>query len=343
MRPGSADAAFVSSLVDGKAVRDVDVSWLDADGKVLGQARTDGDGRAAFAERPHNARIVHRPQGEQLSLIALKEPHSISLNSIQPGWSLLPFASSPTAAVISIALAKARFAVARVSDGHPVPAQPIQALLRRPDGKAQWTANWSPSHSLATTSSRSGHLPTDAATCAWRLELRADPAARHASSSLDFNVEEFLPERMKLDPGPSSGTRAAGADWQLAVQELTCTAPPPPATACSVSSIPPPIRRHSPTNFLVSFSATLTKPPCASAKNWKKSPLTRKARHNWRSTCPPWTTAAHHSPSAPHSSLLESGGRPGHPQRRAHLVAGPDTGRPTPTVQGRICTGKLQR
>lgn len=216
---GSADA-FVSSLVDGKAVRDVDVSWLDADGKVLGQARTDGDGRAAFAERPHNARIVIARKGEQLSLIALKEP-ALDLSEFDTAG----LVSSPIRLFAYSGRDLYRpgesFAVsvlARDTDGHPVPAQPIQALLRRPDGKAQWTTNWSPSKAFSGHYQQQIDLPADAATGTWRLELRGDPAARHASTSLNFNVEEFLPERMKLDPGPSSGTLTAGANWQLAVQ-----------------------------------------------------------------------------------------------------------------------------
>ena len=35
--------AFVSSLIDGKAVRGVEVSWLDSKGKTLARAETDGE------------------------------------------------------------------------------------------------------------------------------------------------------------------------------------------------------------------------------------------------------------------------------------------------------------
>ena len=37
-----------------------------------------------------------------------------------------------------------------------------------------------------------------AQTGAWMLELRVDPASRVADASWKFQVEEFLPERMKM-------------------------------------------------------------------------------------------------------------------------------------------------
>ena len=89
--------------------------------------------------------------------------------------------------------------MARDADGRPVPAQPVQALLRRPDGKAQWTATWAPEEKFAGYYRKLIELPADAATGFWNLELRADPAAKVASTVMRFNVEEFLPERMKLD------------------------------------------------------------------------------------------------------------------------------------------------
>ncbi|WP_415036391.1 alpha-2-macroglobulin family protein, partial [Azonexus sp.] len=216
---GSADA-FVSSLVDGKAVRDVEVSWLSADGKLLAQAKTDGDGRAAFAEQPQSARVVMARKGEQLSLIALKEP----------ALDLSEFATSGLiSAPIRLFAYSGRnlyrpgetFSVsvlARDADGQPLPAQPIQALLRRPDGKAQWTANWTVNSKFSGYYQQQIELPADAATGTWWLELRGDPAAKQASTRLSFNVEEFLPERMKLDLGAATGTLAAGSGWPLQIK-----------------------------------------------------------------------------------------------------------------------------
>ncbi|MDQ5945128.1 MAG: alpha-2-macroglobulin, partial [Pseudomonadota bacterium] len=63
---GKGADAFVSSLTSGKGVAGVEISWLGADGKILGRAETDSDGRANFAERPKDAKVVVAKKGEQL-------------------------------------------------------------------------------------------------------------------------------------------------------------------------------------------------------------------------------------------------------------------------------------
>ncbi len=211
--------AFISSLTDGQAVSGVEVRWLGADGAVLAQAHSDAQGRAAFAERPKDARVVVAQKGDQLSLIALKEPALDLAEFDTAGMTSAPvrlFAYSgrnlyrPGEALeVSV--------LARDADGRAVPAQPIQALLRRPDGKAQWTATWQPHERFGGYYRQRIELPADAATGSWGLELRADPAAKTASTVLRLGVEEFLPERMKLDLG-SDAALVQGSLWNIAVQ-----------------------------------------------------------------------------------------------------------------------------
>ncbi len=211
--------AFVSSLTTGKGVGGVEISWLGADGKILGRAETDGDGRASFAERPKDARVVVARKGEQLSLIALKEP-ALDLAEFDIGG----LTSAP---VRLFAYAGRNLyrpgetfdvsVMARDADGRPVPAQPVQALLRRPDGKAQWTATWAPEEKFAGYYRKTVELPADAATGFWNLELRADPAAKVASTVMRIGVEEFLPERMKLDFATKAEQLAPDGGWQIDV------------------------------------------------------------------------------------------------------------------------------
>src|SRR5207253_2394750 len=66
--------AFVSSLVDGKAVRGVDISWLDSKGKILTHAETDNEGHATFAEWPRDARVAMAKKDRQVSMLTLREP-----------------------------------------------------------------------------------------------------------------------------------------------------------------------------------------------------------------------------------------------------------------------------
>ena len=198
---GKGADTFVSSLSSAKGVSGVEITWISGDGKTLLRGETDGDGRAAFAERPKDAKVVMAKKGEQMSLIALKEP-ALDLAEFDVGG----LTSSPVRLFAwsgrNLYRPGERFDVsvlARDADGMPVPAQPVQAILRRPDGKAQWTASWQPQEKFAGYYRQAIELPADAATGFWSLELRADPAAKLASSVMRIGVEEFLPERMKLD------------------------------------------------------------------------------------------------------------------------------------------------
>ena len=218
---GKGADAFVSSLTSAKGVSGVEVSWLSAEGRVLARAESDGDGRAKFAERPKDAKVVLAKKGEQLSLITLKEP-ALDLAEFDIGG----LVSSPVRLFAYSGRNLYRpgesfdvSVMARDPDGRALPAQPVQALLRRPDGKAQWTATWTAEDAFPGYYRRSLELPPDAATGFWTLELRADPAAKLASTSLRFGVEEFLPERMKLDLSTSQAQLTpADRDWNIGVQ-----------------------------------------------------------------------------------------------------------------------------
>jgi uncharacterized protein YfaS (alpha-2-macroglobulin family) len=204
--------AFVSSLTDGKAVRGVDVSWIDGKGKTLAQAVTDGDGHAFFAERPKDAKVALARKDKQTSVLALREPaldlseydiigeryNPVRLfaysgrNLYRPGESF------------DVSL------LARDPDGNPVPKQPIQATLKDPSGRKQFTATWLPDARFTGYYLKHLDLPADAPTGSWSLEVRADPADKVPGTVFRFGVEEFLPERMKLDLTASDAKLDAG-------------------------------------------------------------------------------------------------------------------------------------
>ncbi len=212
--------AYISSLTDGKARAGVEVSWVDQQGKTLARAESDSDGRVSFAEKPAGARVLMARDGEQMSLITLREA---ALDLAEFDIAGMPYVPLRLFAYSGRNLYRPgeHFDVsvmARDADGHPVPPQPIQAILRRPDGKAQWTATWQPDPAFAGYYQRAVELPIDAATGSWQLELRADPAARMASTSMAFAVEEFLPERMKLELSTASERLSkTSATWPIDV------------------------------------------------------------------------------------------------------------------------------
>jgi uncharacterized protein YfaS (alpha-2-macroglobulin family) len=176
--------AFVSSLVDGKGIRSVEISWLDAAGKILTRAETDGDGHAWFAEWPRDARVILARKDKQVSLLALREPaldlseYEITGERYSPvrlfaysGRNLYRPGESLDVSVI-----------ARDPDGHSVPAQPIQAVLKDPTGRKQFTATWQPDSRYPGYYLKHLEIPEDAATGAMvaRIAVRScGQSSRH--------------------------------------------------------------------------------------------------------------------------------------------------------------------
>ncbi|MEX3957198.1 MG2 domain-containing protein [Trinickia sp. EG282A] len=193
--------AFVSSLTDGSAVSGVDLTWLDKQGKVLARGQTDGDGHAAFAQAPAGAAIVLAQKGQQMSMLAVREAaldlseYDVTGLPYKPvrlfAWSGRDLYRPGETFPLSV--------LARDADGRPVPPQPIQATLRRADGKTQFVATWQPMTGRPGYYQHPIALPADAPTGTWTLELRNDPADKLPNTTVRFGVEEFLPERMKLD------------------------------------------------------------------------------------------------------------------------------------------------
>lgn len=212
----SADA-YVSSLTDAHAVQNVEVSWLDEQGKVLARNATDAEGRASFPERPQNARLLLARKNEHISMLALREPaldlseHDILGMPYKPvrlfaysGRNLYRPGESFQVSVM-----------ARDADGRSVPGQPVQAVLKRPDGKVQFTSTWAADAKFGGYYQRRIDLPPDAATGFWSLELRADPADKLPGTVMRIGVEEFLPERMRLDLSTSAPLLKSGAPYVI--------------------------------------------------------------------------------------------------------------------------------
>jgi uncharacterized protein YfaS (alpha-2-macroglobulin family) len=199
--------AFVSSLNGGSGVSGVDITWLDREGKVLDRGQTDSEGHASFKTKPSNAAIVVARKGKQMSMISVRETaldlseFDVTGDSYRPvrvfAWSGRDLYRPGETFVLS--------ATIRDDDGKPVLPQPLQATLRRADGKTQFISMWQPVTTRPGYYQQQISLPADAPTGLWTLELRNDPAGKQANAVMRFHVEEFLPERMKLDLEPSLG------------------------------------------------------------------------------------------------------------------------------------------
>ena len=92
-------------------------------------------------------------------------------------------------------------ALARNYDGRPVKNLPLKAALYRPDGRKVRSFTWQPDMSIEGLE---GYYQTrlalsgDSQTGRYRLELRDDPASAQPARVFHFQVEDFMPERMRL-------------------------------------------------------------------------------------------------------------------------------------------------
>jgi uncharacterized protein YfaS (alpha-2-macroglobulin family) len=193
--------AFATSLKSGKAVGGVEFELLDGQAKSLGKAKADGQGHAVFTGDVDAARVLLGRRGNEMSVVALQEP-ALDLSEFDVGG--YPSRNNKLFVYAGRDLYRPgeRFDVsvlARNPDGAPVAAMPLTATLKRPDGRVMQTAAWRPQANLPGYVQQPIVLPADAQTGSWLLEVRLDPAARSADASWKFQVEEFLPERMKLD------------------------------------------------------------------------------------------------------------------------------------------------
>lgn len=107
-------------------------------------------------------------------------------------------------------------ALLRDFDGRPLPAQTLYATLRQPDGRA-----------IVQQPVEAGELgyyefsrliPVDAPTGRWAVDFATDPRASSAAYAFRFRVEEFLPERLKLEVDSPQQRLKPGEALSLAVE-----------------------------------------------------------------------------------------------------------------------------
>lgn len=202
---------FATSLTSGQAMKGIELSLLDESGKSLAQAATDGDGHAVFQGSTDKARIVAARRGKEMSLLALREaaldlseydvgghPSRNQKLFVYAGRDLYRPGETFTVSVL-----------ARDADGRPLPAPPaasagaaapgVTLSLKKPNGEKALTQIVRPAQAGTAYYQQALALPPDAPTGRWLLEARTDPASKRADAQWSFQVEEFLPERMKLE------------------------------------------------------------------------------------------------------------------------------------------------
>ncbi len=192
------------SLLSTKSIQGVKVKLFSSKGQLLAEKYTNSKGVAKFNFRPPHRSSVIAQLDDDTSIFSFKDP-ALDLSEFKTKGphnnDLETFVYSsrdlfrPGEAIdFSILL--------RDQDGKGVTRIPLNLVIKRPDGKAMHTltlnAHSEGSKDLGYFSYRYG-IPTDGQTGKWSLEVRTSPGSKIANHSFKFHVEEFLPERMKLD------------------------------------------------------------------------------------------------------------------------------------------------
>lgn len=216
---------FATSLKSGRSLSGIELTLVDEQGKALGQAQSDGDGHAVFKGRSDKARaLLARRGNKEMAVLALRDPaldlsefdatgHASRNNKlfIYAGRDLYRPGESFQVSVL-----------ARDADGRaPAKPLPLTLTLKKPDGSSLVNQLVKPGATGAASSmayyQQALTLPADAPTGGWTLQARVDPAAKQPDAQWSFKVEEFLPERMKLELKAAEGVMSGG-DTALDVQ-----------------------------------------------------------------------------------------------------------------------------
>jgi uncharacterized protein YfaS (alpha-2-macroglobulin family) len=191
----------VASLHDGSPISGVDVEIDDASGQTKLKATTDGDGNAllAYKVKPEDVLIARR--GKDVSVLPFNKPALDVSNFDVTGRPQAPFEVFAWSGRDLYRPGETLRASALLrdgdGDGKPMKPQTLFVRLKQPDGRSLVDTRLEP-HDL-NYFELSQAIPADAPTGLWQLEFRLDPASKEAVQAFPFHVEEFLPERLKVD------------------------------------------------------------------------------------------------------------------------------------------------
>ena len=222
-RYANAIEAFSTSLRSGEAIGGVEFQLLDENGKSLVKANTDGKGHARLVANATQARLIIAKRGTEFSILSLIEP-ALDLSEFDTGGHMARPVKIFAYAGRDLYRPGEIFQVSvlvRDADGNPLPVAtpaPLTATLKRADGKTVQQFTLTAQDTKQAYFLKTINLPQDAQTGTWTLEFRADPSAKQADHVLKLNVEEFLPERMKLDLSAKLAYLARGDSFDVDVK-----------------------------------------------------------------------------------------------------------------------------
>ncbi len=200
---------FTHQIPDAKPYAGVDVTLLDKNGAEILGTQTDENGFVEFRSPDlSNAQLLIAQKGEHFNLIRLKQAKmdlsSFDLSSRQYKPQEL-FLYGPRDLYRPGETVNVN-ALLRNDDGKLVEATPIKAIIKRPDNRVFKSFDWQGDSSAFYKTTFV--VPKDALTGKWQL------VATLGNSDVfeyDFSVEDFLPERLKLNLTSANGSEHLNA------------------------------------------------------------------------------------------------------------------------------------
>jgi uncharacterized protein YfaS (alpha-2-macroglobulin family) len=189
----------IASLRDGSATGSVDLRVLDAKGEAVLTGKTDGNGNALLNYKLDAGHVLIAQRGRDVSMLPFNQP-ALDLSEFAVAgrasawfdvfaWSGRDLYRPGETVRLS--------AMLRDQDGKPTKAQPIFLRLKQPDGKIFRETKLDPGEQGYFSFEQA--IPAEAPTGRWQVEFRTDPNSKEAVQGMNLRIEEFLPERMKLD------------------------------------------------------------------------------------------------------------------------------------------------
>lgn len=196
------DTLFVhaASLATGEASKSAQLRVLDAKGNTVLKGETDGNGNALLKYSLDAGQVLVASRGKDVTLLPFNQP-ALDLSEFAVAgreqawfdvfaWSGRDLYRPGETVRVS--------ALLRDFDGKPVkPGQPLYLRLKQPDGKVFRETRLAPAEQGYFAFEQA--IPAEAPTGRWQVEFRTDPASAQAVQGMTLRIEEFLPERMKLD------------------------------------------------------------------------------------------------------------------------------------------------
>jgi uncharacterized protein YfaS (alpha-2-macroglobulin family) len=207
----------VASLRDGSPVSGVAVEIDNEGGGSRLKATTDASGNALIAYKVNPADVLIARHDKDVSVLPFNRPALDISNFDITGRKQAPFEVFAWSGRDLYRPGETLHAAAllRDYDGKPMKQQSLFVRLKQPDGRSLVDKRLEPRELNYFDLSQA--IPADAPTGLWQLEFRLDPASKESVQAFAFHVEEFLPERLKVELSSTQPRLAPGEPLKLKV------------------------------------------------------------------------------------------------------------------------------